>query len=80
MAFRHNERLWLDEIAKVALSIDKTRDGRHLMVYWTAPNGRKIVTTVPSSSSDQRAIHNFRADLRRAVKDQPTAEGRIHVA
>ena len=67
----NTQRRWLRELEAMGLTIDNIRKGRgsHVIVYVTAPNGRKDIVTVSADlTSNPRTTKNFIAQARRLLK------------
>lgn len=57
-------------------TILESRKSKHLFVRVRAPNGREFCSGIPVSSSDHRAILNFRSQTRRKIAGLD-GEGRL---
>lgn len=60
-------QLALDEINLLGGTIDKTRHGKHLVVFWRIGE-RKLTTALPLSPSDHRALKNKISEIRRQAR------------
>ena len=62
-----------DAILGVGGVVDRTREGRHHVIYWRIGE-KQFVTTVAKSSSDWRALRNKIAQIKAAVRITQNSE------
>lgn len=55
------------EIRRLGGVIDRERYGRHLVIYWSIGEAKRI-TVVPLSTSNWHMPNNVRAQVRRSAK------------
>lgn len=58
------------EILRLGGIIDRLRQGRHVVIYWSIA-GRKHITVVPSSTVNYHALRNLLSHVRKSARSAP---------